>query len=69
MTDLDSAAAVTMKRRIPALVILLSLGPVLLAQRDLRSRPNAAVRGPKLLWRLGSANALGALAYLRWGRR
>jgi hypothetical protein len=56
-------------RRIPALLILLSLGPIVLAQRDLRSRPAAEVRGPKLLWRLGASNAVVALAYLRWGRR
>jgi hypothetical protein len=44
-------------------------GIVITAQRDLSRRPEAEVRGRKLVWRLASLNALGALAYFRWGRR
>jgi hypothetical protein len=68
MTD-SAGLPPTPVRRLPALLILLSLGPIVLAQRDLRHRPSAEVRGPKLLWRLGASNAVTAIAYLRWGRR
>ncbi len=72
MSNLDTAAsadAMPLGRRIAAGLILISFGAVFVAQRDLRSRPTEQIRGPKLAWRLGSSNALVALAYLRWGRR
>ncbi len=47
---------------------VISLGIVALAQRDIQKRPSAEIRGSKLLWRLVSLNALGAIAYLKWGR-
>jgi hypothetical protein len=56
-------------RRVAATLILLSLGIVVVAERDLAGRPSAQIRGPKPLWRIACANALGAIAYLRWGRR
>ena len=37
--------------------------------RDLRRRPREAVRGPKLLWWISSANLGGSLAYWLFGRR
>jgi hypothetical protein len=38
--------------------------------RDLRRRPDAAVRGPKRLWRVWSVtNTTGTLAYWLVGRR
>ncbi len=46
-----------------------SVGTVLTAERDLRQRPDEQVRGSKRVWRLVSLNALGAAAYLRFGRR
>ena len=49
--------------------IVLSLAVVTAAQRDLHRRPDDDVRGDKRLWRLLCLNALGALAYFRWGRR
>jgi hypothetical protein len=49
--------------------IVLSLGLVTAAERDLHRRDPDDVRGDKRLWRLVSLNALGALAYFRWGRR
>ena len=39
------------------------------AQVDLHNRPESAIRGNKRLWQLACLNALGALAYFRWGRR
>ncbi|HET9074722.1 MAG TPA: hypothetical protein VFN48_09100 [Solirubrobacteraceae bacterium] len=65
----SSAPPDSLRRRIFATVIFLSLGPVIYVQRDLRRRSRQEVRGPKLLWRIGSTNALVAVAYLRWGRR
>jgi hypothetical protein len=56
-------------RRIPALVLIASGVLVVMTERDLRSRPSSEIRGPKLAWQVGSANALVALVYLRWGRR
>jgi hypothetical protein len=49
--------------------IAVSLVIVVTAQRDLHGRSDAQVRGDKRVWRLLCLNALGALAYLRWGRR
>jgi hypothetical protein len=57
-------------QRIAAVVsIVVSLVLVTAAERDLQRRPASKVRGDKRLWRLVSLNALGALTYLRWGRR
>ena len=39
-----------------------------IAQRDLSSRPDAAIRGPRLLWRVVTLNTGGAIAYLLFGR-
>ena len=39
------------------------------AQRDLVRRAPSQVRGDKRIWHLICLNALGALAYFRWGRR
>jgi hypothetical protein len=49
-------------------LMALSLATVALAQRDIHRRSSDEVRGSKLLWRLVSLNALGALAYFKWGR-
>ncbi len=56
-------------RRIVAALLIASGAVVFIAERDLRARPAAEIRGPKLLWRVGSTNALVAFGYLRWGRR
>ena len=38
--------------------------------RDLRRRPDSAVRGPKRLWRVwATMNTTGSLAYWTFGRR
>ncbi len=38
--------------------------------RDLKERPSALVRGPKLLWGPAmSIQPLGPIAYLLWGRK
>jgi hypothetical protein len=50
-------------------LIAVSLGLVVAAQRDLRRRTAAQVRGSKRVWRLLCLNALGAASYLVWGRR
>jgi hypothetical protein len=39
------------------------------AQRDIAGRDEDEVRGSRTVWRLVSLNALGAIAYLRFGRR
>jgi hypothetical protein len=49
-------------------LIAISLATVALAERDIHHRETNEIRGSKLLWRLASLNALGALAYLKWGR-
>ena len=46
-----------------------SVALIAFAERDLQRRPARQIRGPRLLWRLVSLNAVGALGYLRWGRR
>ncbi len=49
--------------------LAVSLVVIFTAERDLRRRPQAQVRGSKRLWRLVSLNALGAAGDLRYGRR
>lgn len=51
------------------LVLVIFLLIVGFAERDLQSRPEERVRGSKLARRVASLNAVGALAYLRFGRR
>ena len=46
-----------------------SLAIIATAERDLQQREDDEVRGSRPAWRLVSLNALGALAYLRFGRR
>jgi hypothetical protein len=46
-----------------------SIGLVGAAERDIQRRRPDQVRGSRQLWRLLCLNALGAAAYLRWGRR
>lgn len=57
------------RRAAAAAATLTSLVVVTLAERDIQHRQDADIRGSKLLWRLLSLNALGAFAYLGWGRR
>ena len=59
---------------LPGKALLLALAAVSLAlvataERDIQRRDEDEVRGNRALWRLVSLNALGALAYLRFGRR
>jgi hypothetical protein len=52
-----------------SLAIAVSLLIVGAAERDIQGRSEAEVRGRKLLWRVVSLNALGALVYFLWGRQ
>lgn len=54
---------------IASILIAVSVGIVAIAERDLHSRQPSQIRGSKRIWRLASLNALGAIAYLAWGRR
>ena len=49
-------------------LIVVGLAIVAVAERDIQRCAPEEIRGSKLLWRLVSLNALGALAYLKWGR-
>jgi len=49
-------------------LVAISLGTVGVAQRDIHRRASSEIRGSKVLWRLVSLNAVGALAYLKWGK-
>ena len=57
------------ERLLIVLGCIVSLGLVAGAERDIQRRPADAMRGSKLLWRVVSLNALGAVGYLVWGRR
>jgi hypothetical protein len=57
------------QRLVAFAVLVVSLGLVTAAERDIQRRPADQIRGSKPLWRLICANALGAIGYLRWGRR
>lgn len=51
------------------LIAAISLVIIGRAERDIASRDDDEVRGSRAAWRLVSLNALGAIAYLRFGRR
>ena len=57
------------QRSLTFVLIAVALGLVAAAERDIQRRPANEMRGSKLLWRLLCLNALGAVGYLRWGRR
>jgi hypothetical protein len=58
------------RQQLAALISIgISLAIVGAAERDLQHRPEDEIRGDKRLWRLVCLNALGAVAYLAWGRR
>jgi hypothetical protein len=56
-------------RALAGVAIAASVAIVVAAQRDLHVRPDDQVRGDRRVWRLVCLNALGALAYFRFGRR
>ena len=56
-------------RSLAAVLIAVSLALVAVAERDLHHRPDKKLRGDRRLWRIVCLNAVGAVAYLRWGRR
>jgi hypothetical protein len=60
----------TSRQRVGALA-LIALQAILtaFAQRDLGTRSAQELRGPKMLWRVVTLNALGAVAYVLVGRR
>jgi hypothetical protein len=70
MSQVSRSSEMSAQRRgVLAIVFAVALSIVFVAERDLHQRPEADVRGKKVLWRVVCLNALGALAYLRWGRR
>jgi hypothetical protein len=70
LTAMLSKAPRSPRQRVLAgVLIVISLGVVTAAERDLRRRPAAEVRGDKRLWQVACLNAMGAVAYFRWGRR
>ena len=56
------------RRAVAVVAFVVSLGIVAAAERDIQRRPDSQVRGNRMVWRLVSLNAAGALVYLRWGR-
>jgi hypothetical protein len=57
------------QRSLAAVLIVVSLGLVAVAEHDLHRRPDTQVRGDKRLWRIVCLNAIGAVGYLLWGPR
>ena len=58
------------KRVLVVVVLVVHLILARFTLRDLRRRPDSAVRGPKRLWRVWAAtNTTGSLAYWTFGRR
>jgi hypothetical protein len=56
------------QRLLAGVLLVFSLALVATAERDLIERPETEIRGNKRLWQLACLNALGTLAYFRWGR-
>lgn len=66
----QSVSEMSPPRRVAAaFTFAISVVIVVFAQRDLAGRSDKEVRGSKWLWRVVCLNALGALGYLRWGRK
>ena len=58
------------EKRVVAVVVAAEVVSAAFAYRDIAHRPDAAVRGPKLLWRLMFAiNPGNSFAYWLFGRR
>jgi hypothetical protein len=58
------------QKRILLIVLVIHVLLLRLTWRDLRRRPDAAVRGKKRAWRFASsANTTGSVAYWLFGRR
>jgi hypothetical protein len=58
------------QKKILRVVLVIHVIVYSLTLRDLRRRPDSAVRGPKLLWRVAAAlNTSGSVAYWLFGRR
>jgi hypothetical protein len=58
------------RRRVLWLLLGFEAVLVAAAERDIHRRPAAAIRGPKLLWRLiATQNVIGPAAYFGLGRR
>jgi hypothetical protein len=56
--------------RVMAVVLVIHVILLTLTRRDLRSRPDDAVRGPKRLWKTWSTlNTTGSAAYWLVGRK
>ena len=62
-------SAIPLKAKIAGAAIVVSVAVVSYAEGNLSARSSEQIRGPKPLWRLLCTNALGAAAYLRWGRK
>ena len=56
-------------RTAASLTFAVSVALVLAAQRDIGRRSSGELRGSRGMWRVVCLNALGAIAYFRWGRR
>jgi hypothetical protein len=58
------------QKRVLIVVLVIHVIMLNLTWRDLRRRPDAAVRGKKRIWRLWSGmNTTGSIAYWLFGRR
>ena len=58
------------QKKVIAVALVLHLILLTLTWRDLRRRPDTAVRGRKRLWRIAATmNTTGSLAYWLFGRR
>jgi len=58
------------QKKVIAVALVFHLTLLTLTWRDLRRRPDAAVRGRKRLWRIAATmNTTGSLAYWLFGRR
>ncbi|HWD56612.1 MAG TPA: hypothetical protein VG346_15920 [Acidimicrobiales bacterium] len=58
------------QKRVLIVVLVIHVIVLNLTWRDLRRRPDAAVRGKKRVWRVASAlNTTGSVTYWLFGRR
>jgi hypothetical protein len=57
------------KAKLSVAAVVASVAVVSYAEGNLNAHSSDQIRGPKPLWRLLCMNALGAIAFLRWGRK
>jgi uncharacterized membrane protein YqhA len=70
LTEPQKSSLTEKQKKVVAVALVIHLLVVVVTWRDLRRRPDAAVRGKKRFWRFAAGvNTIGSVAYWLFGRR